>query len=78
VQLTRAGRSERMAIEQVDADQAAPILRRYLKRVPVVRPFFDVTPDSPLTEFETEAPHHPVFRLTDAPDAANAAIDSQP
>jgi len=35
----------------------------------VVRPFIDVSPDSPLAEFETEAPHHPVFRLTDTSDA---------
>jgi deazaflavin-dependent oxidoreductase (nitroreductase family) len=66
VQLTRAGRCERMAIEEVGTEQAAPILRRYLKRVPVVRPFFDVSPDSPLAEFETDVPHHPVFRLTGA------------
>ena len=73
VQLTRAGRSERLKIEQVGAEEAAPILQRYLKRVLVVRPFFDVSPDSPLAESEAEAPHHPVFRLTDASDvAANA------
>jgi len=64
VQLPRAGRSERLAIAQVSAEQAAPILQRYLKRVPVVRPFFDVRTDSPLCEFVTEAPRHPVFRLT--------------
>ena len=68
VQLTRAGRCERLAIAQVGAEQAAPILQRYLKRVPVVRPFFDVRPDSPLSEFVTEAPRHPVFRLTATPD----------
>jgi hypothetical protein len=33
--------------------------------VPVVRPFFDVTPGSPLDEFVAEAPRHPVFRLTE-------------
>jgi deazaflavin-dependent oxidoreductase (nitroreductase family) len=69
VQLTRAGRSERLTIQEVEAEQAAPVLQRYLKRVAVVRPFFDVSPDSPLAEFETEAPRHPVFRLTSAPDA---------
>ena len=68
VQITRAGRSERLEINEVDAEEAAPILQRYLKRVPVVRPFFDVSPGSPLAEFETEAPHHPVFRLTNPSD----------
>lgn len=69
VQLTRAGRSERLEIEEVGAEEAAPILQRYLKRVPVVRPFFDVSPGSPLAEFEFEAQHHPVFRLTDTSDS---------
>ncbi len=69
MQLTRAGRPDRWAIEEVGAHEATPILQRYLKPVPLVRPFFDVSPDSPLAEFETEAPHHPVFRLTDASEA---------
>lgn len=75
VRLLRAGRSERMAIEEVAAEQAAPILQRYLTRVPVVRPFSDVSPGSPLAAFVTDASHHPVFRLT---DASEAATDSQP
>jgi deazaflavin-dependent oxidoreductase (nitroreductase family) len=74
VQLTRAGRSERLAIEEVGAEEAAPILQRYLKRVPVVRPFFDMHPDSPLAEFATDAPHHPVFRLTSASRDRTAAM----
>jgi hypothetical protein len=64
VELSRAGRSERLRIEQVAPELAAPILRRYLKGVPVVRPFFAVTPDSPLADLITEAPSHPVFRLS--------------
>jgi hypothetical protein len=75
VQLTRAGRSERLASEELDTERAAPVLKRYLKRVAVVRPFFDVSPNSPLVEFQTEAPRHPVFGLTSAPDAET---ESQP
>jgi len=70
VQLTRAGRSERLGLYEVGATEAAPVLQLYLKRVPVVRPFFDVAPGSPLAEFETEARRHPVFRLTNATYAA--------
>jgi deazaflavin-dependent oxidoreductase (nitroreductase family) len=64
VELTRRGRSERLRIEETTPERAAPVLRQYLKRVPVVRPFFDVTVDSPLVEYATEAPRHPVFRLS--------------
>ena len=64
VQLRRARRSETLQIEEVAPTAAAPVLRRYLQQVRVVRPFFDVTPTSPLEAFEGEAPRHPVFRLT--------------
>jgi hypothetical protein len=53
-----------LRIEEVGPTDAAPVLRRYLKKVPIVRPFFDVTPDSPPEAFEGEASRHPVFRLT--------------
>lgn len=63
VRISRARRSETLRIEQATPEQSAPILQRYLKAVPVVRPFFDVTPNSPLADFVAEAPLHPVFRL---------------
>jgi deazaflavin-dependent oxidoreductase (nitroreductase family) len=65
IELVRAGRSESLRIEEAAPQQAAPVLKQYLKSVPVVRPFFDVTPDSPLEEFASEAPRHPVFGLTE-------------
>ena len=64
VRLTRAGRSQQVALEEVGAREAAPVLQRYLRSVPVVRPFFDIGPRASLAEFEAEAPRHPVFRLS--------------
>ena len=64
VQLRRKHRSETLHIEEVAPTAAAPVLRRYLQQVRVARPFFDVTPTSPIAAFEGEAPRHPVFRLT--------------
>jgi deazaflavin-dependent oxidoreductase (nitroreductase family) len=63
VDISRSGRSETLRIEQVAPEQAAPVLKQYLKGVPVVRPFFDVTAHSSVGEFVAEAPRHPVFRL---------------
>jgi deazaflavin-dependent oxidoreductase (nitroreductase family) len=63
VELTRALRTERLRIEEVDADTAAPILREYVRKTPVTKPYFDAGVDSPLEEFAAEAPRHPVFRL---------------
>lgn len=63
VEIGRAGRSETLRIEEVAPEHAAPVLKQYLGSVAVVRPYFDVTPDSSLDEFVTEASRHPVFRL---------------
>jgi len=63
VAISRGGHSETLRIEEAPPQQAAPVLKRYLGAAAVVRPFFDVTPDSSLEEFEAEAPRHPVFRL---------------
>ena len=68
VELTRARRTERLRIEEVPAQEAAPVLKLYLKAGgPVVRPFFDVTLESSLEDFISEAPDHPVFRLLPGP-----------
>jgi deazaflavin-dependent oxidoreductase (nitroreductase family) len=65
VELTRARKTTRHAVEEVGPEEAAPILREYLRTTPVVKRFFDVTRDSPLEEFAAEAPRHPVFRVVD-------------
>jgi hypothetical protein len=39
------------------------MLKAYLERVPITRPFFDVAPDAPLAAFAAKAPAHPVFQV---------------
>ena len=63
VELTRAGRTTRYAIEEIGPDKAAPVLREYLRTTPVVKGYFDATADAPLEAFAAEASRHPVFRL---------------
>jgi hypothetical protein len=63
VTLVRARRSETVGIVELAAEEAAPVLKNYLTRYPVVRPFFDVTPKSSLRDFVAEASRHPVFRI---------------
>src|SRR5947209_2838401 len=62
--LTRGRRSEAISVTELPAQEAAPVLKQYLLQVAVVRPYFDVTKDSPLEDFEREAPRHPVFQIT--------------
>jgi deazaflavin-dependent oxidoreductase (nitroreductase family) len=63
VTLSRGGRSERVAIFEMEPAAAAPILKRYVTQVPITQPYFDVGPDSSLQAFLEEAPRHPVFRV---------------
>jgi deazaflavin-dependent oxidoreductase (nitroreductase family) len=60
--LRRHGREE-VHLEEVPAEQRAPILKAYLKRAPGARPHVPVNKDAPLTEFEKVATSFPVFRV---------------
>jgi deazaflavin-dependent oxidoreductase (nitroreductase family) len=64
VELSRAGKSERLAVTEVNDAEAGPVLRSYLRKAPVTRPFFDLKPSDPVEAFIAEAPRHPVFRLS--------------
>lgn len=72
--LTRGRRSEAIAVTELPAQQAAPVLKQYLL-LPVsaaVRSCFDATRDSPLEAFEREAARHPVFKITPIPNMVQA------
>lgn len=65
-QLTRRRRTEAIRVVEVEAREAAPVLKQYLKAsqgVSFIKPYFHVTPKSSLADFEEEALHHPVFRV---------------
>lgn len=64
VTISRRGREEQMRIREVGADESAPVLKEYLRRVAVARPFFDATTESSLSAFASEASRHPVFELS--------------
>ena len=63
VSLRRRGRSERVRILEADPEEAASVLKAYVQRVSIVRPYFDAGPDDPPEAFVPEAPRHPVFRI---------------
>ena len=43
--------------------ESGPILKKYLQRAAVTRPYFDAQVDSPVEVFIEEAARHPVFRI---------------
>jgi deazaflavin-dependent oxidoreductase (nitroreductase family) len=63
VTLSRGWRSETVVAFELDAAEAAPVLKRYVREVPVTRPYFTVGPDAELGTFAGESARHPVFRL---------------
>ena len=61
--LSRGGRTNAIAVREISAEEAAPVLKMYVTRVPITRPYFDVRPESNLSAFRAEAPRHPVFAI---------------
>jgi hypothetical protein len=48
----------------VNGPEAVPVIRAYLRAVPVTHPYWDITADSSDAEILAAARRHPVFRLT--------------
>jgi deazaflavin-dependent oxidoreductase (nitroreductase family) len=61
--LSRGHHTHRFKVEEVEATDAVPVLRKYLGEIRVTRPYFDATPDSTDDEITAELPRHTVFRL---------------
>ncbi len=59
----RSGGRTEVQLEEVPADQRAPILKAYLKRAPGARPHVPVDKDATLAEFEAVSASFPVFRI---------------
>lgn len=60
----RSGGREEIQLEEVSADQRAPILKVYLQRAPGARAHVPVNKDAALVEFQKVAAAFPVFRVT--------------
>jgi deazaflavin-dependent oxidoreductase (nitroreductase family) len=65
VTLRRGRRGRTGELIECDAQESAPILREYVRAVPVTRPYFNAKPGDPLDRFVEEAAEHPVFRLVE-------------
>ena len=64
----RYGRTKRdYTIREVGADEAAPVLKRYVAVATKTRTQFGATQDSPVADFAAEADRHPVFELVAIP-----------
>lgn len=62
-ELSQGETKEEIAVEEVSAASAGPVLKQYVQDVAVVRSFFDAKKDADVAEFVAEAERHPVFRI---------------
>ena len=59
----RSGGYENVLLEEIPANERAPLLKAYLHAAPGACPHVPVDMDAPLAEFEKIAPEYPVFRV---------------
>ena len=67
VELARGGKREQFGLEEVGADEAVPVIREYIRDVPVTKSYWDCRSDATDAELAAQVPAHPVFRLTSVP-----------
>jgi deazaflavin-dependent oxidoreductase (nitroreductase family) len=63
--LRRGGGVETVGVTEVTPEEAGPVLKEYVDKVKLVRPYFDAAADAPAADFAAEADRHPVFRIGD-------------
>lgn len=64
IDISRGGKTQTVRVVELGPEDSVPVLRQYLREVPVTRAYFDVTADSTDEEFAAESVRHPVFRLS--------------
>ncbi len=57
--------TQEFGVREVAADEAAPVLKRYVTVAPKARSQFDASEGDPAERFHAEAARHPVFELVD-------------
>ena len=57
------GRSETYKVAEAGAEEAIPVLRKYITEIRVTRAYFDAAPDSSDDAIAAELSRHAVFRL---------------
>lgn len=63
VTLRRGRRRETCSVAEVPVADRVPVLRQYLREVPITRRYFAATAESSDQVWAAESPRHPVFQL---------------
>jgi deazaflavin-dependent oxidoreductase (nitroreductase family) len=63
VEISRGKRVEHLAIREISPTEAAPILKKYLRKFPLTKSYFEADAESSIDRFVEEARTRPVFEL---------------
>jgi deazaflavin-dependent oxidoreductase (nitroreductase family) len=63
VSVSRRGHTRNYTIREAPAEQAGPVLKRYIAIASATRRYFQADRNDPVESFVAEAEHHPVFEL---------------
>ncbi|WP_159849310.1 nitroreductase family deazaflavin-dependent oxidoreductase [Nocardia sp. CY41] len=66
VMLTRRRATRAYTIREASAQEAGPVLQRYVQIASATRRYFQADRNDPVERFVAEAGHHPVFELISA------------
>lgn len=61
--LRRGKRIEHLHAREITPGEAVPVIRKYIRSVPITRDYWNVTADSTDQDIAREGLQHPVFRL---------------
>jgi deazaflavin-dependent oxidoreductase (nitroreductase family) len=61
--LSRGRKRRDVTVRELAPEDAAPVIRRYIQRVPVTKKFWNVTAGDSEEAMIAEAAHHPVFLI---------------
>lgn len=64
VWISRRGHTGRFRVRPVSAEEAGPVLKRYVNVASATRRYFKAEKDAPIDAFAAEADEHPVFELS--------------
>jgi deazaflavin-dependent oxidoreductase (nitroreductase family) len=76
VSVRRRGQTRNYTIRQAPAEQAGPVLKRYIAIASATRGYFQADRNDPVESFVAEAEHHPVFELV--PISADSTTGQPP
>lgn len=62
--LRRGSRVRTYDAVELDPDEAVPVIREYIRKVPITKSYWDVSEDAAHDDVREDAKHHPVFRLS--------------